>query len=453
MRAVRLKALATELGGRCHGDDAVVSGVAIDSRRVSPGDLFVALPGARVDGHAYVAAAIDNGAAAAMVTEWVDSNLPQWRVDDAQRWLIELACWARAQINAPVIGVTGSNGKTTVKEMLNRILATLGPTQATRGNLNNELGVPVTLCQLSPDDRFAVIEMGCGQPGDIKLLSSWARPHIGVVNNAAAAHLAGFGSVEAIARCKGELFEALPTAGYAVINADDPHAGLWEEQAAHCHIVRFSLAGQSAEVNANLVDEGRLALTFPNFSVTVEQPLPGRHNAYNALAAATAAWAAGADAHAIASGLAAMQPVAGRLHALAGPAGSQIIDDSYNANPASLRAALETHTPTRTPMWLVLGDMAELGEAAVAAHVEAGELARSLGVARVYALGELSAHAANAFGREGRVFADHQALVEQLREDLQPDVRVLVKGSRSAHMDKVVAALAATQSEEDWACC
>lgn len=453
MRAVRIKALATELGGRCQGDDVQITGVAIDSRQASAGDLFIALAGQNVDGHEYVAAAMANGATAAMVTQFVDADGPQWRVEDAHRSLIELACRTRAQVNAPVIGVTGSNGKTTVKEMISAILTTLGPTHATRDNLNNELGVPLTLCQLSPSDQFAVIEMGCGRPGDINLLASWARPTIGVVNNAAAAHLAGFGSIEAIARCKGELFEALPAAGYAVINADDDYAGLWEEQAAHCHIVRFSLSGQSAEVSGEVIDDHQLKLTFPDFSVIVARRLPGLHNAYNALAAATAAWAAGADAQAIAAGLANMQAVAGRLQLLDGPAGSKIINDSYNANPASLRAALETQAPTQTPRWLVLGDMAELGESAVPSHIEAGQLARALGFTRLYALGELSAYAASAFGPEGQVFSDHQALIDQLLADLTPGVRVLVKGSRSAGMDKVVAGLSATRSQEGQACC
>ncbi len=453
MRAVRLKALATELGGRCQGDDVQITGVAIDSRQVTEGDLFIALPGQNADGHAYVAAAMANGAAAAMVTQFVEVDGPQWRVEDAHRSLIELACRTRAQVDAPVIGVTGSNGKTTVKEMISGILATLGPTHATHGNQNNELGVPLSLCQLSPTDHYAVIEMGCGRPGDINLLASWARPTIGVVNNAAAAHLAGFGSVAAIARCKGELFEALPAAGYAVINADDDYAGLWEEQAAHCHIVRFSLSGKPAEVSGEVIDDHQLKLTFPEFSMVVARRLPGLHNAYNALAAATAAWAAGADAQAIAAGLANMQAVSGRLQILDGVAGSEIIDDSYNANPASLRAALATQTQAPAPLWLVLGDMAELGEAAVPSHTEAGQLARAYGVDRLYALGELSSHAASAFGSEGQVFSNHQTLIDQLQADLAPGVRVLVKGSRSARMDKVVAGLTATNSQEERACC
>ncbi|MDR9432329.1 MAG: UDP-N-acetylmuramoyl-tripeptide--D-alanyl-D-alanine ligase [Spiribacter sp.] len=453
MRAVRLRVLATELGGRCRGDDIEITGAAIDSRRIQPGDLFIALPGEHADGHAFVEAAIEAGASAAMVRDFIAADVPQWRVDDPYRGLIELACWARASINARVIGVTGSNGKTTVKEMLARILNEQGATQATLGNLNNELGVPLTLCQLCPSSRYAVIEMGCGRTGDIALLASWARPDIGLVNNVSAAHLAGFGSVEAIAHCKGELFTALSADGYAVVNADDPYAALWEEQAAHCRIVRFSLRGEAAEVSGQVLEDGRLRVSFPAEEITLSVPLAGRHNHYNALAAATTAWVAGASTTAIQAGLAQVEPVAGRLQTLQGPVGSQLINDSYNANPASLRAALETATTDDARVWLVLGDMAELGEDAGAFHFEAGLFARSLGVERLYTLGPLSAQAATAFGKNSYNAKDHAALIAQLHSDLRSDVRVLIKGSRAARMDQVVAALSEPTGKEGAACC
>ena len=444
MRPVKLQALASEMGGRVTRGDVSVSGVVLDSRRVRPGDLFVALPGHHADGHDFLEAAAAAGASAALVTRFTEVDLPQWCVSDPRRVLVELACQVRSMTHAAVVGVTGSNGKTTVKEMLAGILAHRGACQATVGNLNNELGVPLTLCSLAPEDRFAVVEMGCGRPGDINLLSSWARPVIGLVTNVGPAHLGEFGSLEAIARCKGELFAALPADGWAVINADDPFADTWEQQAAHCHILRFSLTGQSADITGTVRAPGVLAIELPDMaSLEVHVPLPGRHNLANALAAAAAAYAAGATPDAIVAGLEGLTPTAGRLHTRAGRAGSVLIDDSYNANPASLRAALETAAAESGPLWLVLGDMGELGEAAPDYHAEAGALARDLGVARLYATGALSALAAEAFGEGGQTFASRTELIEAIRPDLTAGLRVLIKGSRSAQMDEVVQGLAA----------
>ncbi len=453
MDALRLKALATEMGGVCQGDDVYVQGAAIDSRTVQAGNLFIALAGAQVDGHDYVDAAAQAGAAAALVTRFVDSPLPQWRVENPRRVLVELACRVRGLSAAQVVAVTGSNGKTTVKEMLAAIFTRVGRTQATPGNLNNELGVPLTLCRLNPDDRYAVIEMGCGQPGDIALLASWARPQVGLVNNVGPAHLARFGSLAAIAQCKGELFEALPADGWAVINVDDPFATLWERQAAHCRILRFSHSGQPAEVSASLQANGELQLRFPDGEVQVRLPLAGAHNQANALAAAAAAYAAGAPISAIAEGLASVSPVAGRLHARPGPAGSTIVDDSYNANPSSLAAALQTLTAEPGEVWLALGDMAELGDQAARWHAEAGQQARELGVQRLLGLGELSAHAVTAFGHGASQYDSHAAMADAIRQRLHPGVRVLVKGSRSAHMEAVVADLIQPEPKEDKACC
>ena len=453
MRAMRLKSLAVEFGGEVRGSDATVTGVTLDSRRLQPGDLFVALPGRQSDGHQFLEAAAAAGATAAMVTRFVDVPLPQWRVSDPRRTLIELACRARSESTARVVGVTGSNGKTTVKEMLTAILARMGSTRATAGNLNNELGVPLTLCRIEPADRYAVVEMGCGKPGDIGLLASWARPGVGLVTNAGPAHLGSFGTVEAVARCKGELFQALPDSGYAIINADDPHASLWEQKASHCHIERFSLDGNPAEVSGEILPDDRLSIRFADDELVVWVPLPGRHNRVNALAAATAARAAGADFRAIAAGLAEVAPVTGRLQGLAGPNGSRVIDDSYNANPASLAAAMETLTAEEGPVWLALGDMAELGDSARQLHAEAGDRARALGVSRLFATGELSAHAVEAFGTGGEWFADQAALIEALTANLTPGVRVLVKGSRSAAMDRVVAALREAAAGETSTCC
>jgi len=452
MDAVSLRTLASELGGELHGADAPVSGAAIDSRRLRPGDLFVALPGARHDGHAFVAAAREAGAAAAMVNRVVADPLPQWRVDSCPQTLAELGCRARGASPALRIGVTGSNGKTTVKAMLAAILGGCGETLATEGNLNNELGVPLTLCRLGSQHRYAVLELGCSRPGDIRLLASWSRPQVGLVNNAAPAHLEGFGSVEAVARTKGELFEALPAEGWAVINADDTHAPLWEQQAAHCRVLRFGLANPAADIRGEALADGRLHIALPDGGVVVRLALRGRHNQANAVAAAATAYAAGAPASALGPGLESVAPVPGRLAARAGLRGCEVLDDSYNANPASLEAALAAAGGDELELWLALGDMGELGEAAEALHAEAGRCARRHGVRRLYACGPLATLAAEAFGEGGRAYLDHGSLIAELRAALRPGVRLLVKGSRAAAMERVADALAHDRGGEGPAC-
>ena len=444
MDAVALQSLAAELGGRCMGSRVMVTGVAIDTRRLVKGDLFIALPGSQADGHDFISAAATAGAAAVMVSRGVETDLPQWVVEDTRRSLIELACWIRSQSQALTVGITGSNGKTTVKEMVSAILQEVGPTHASQGNFNNELGVPLTLCGLKAEHQYAVVEMGCARPGDIGLLASWVRPRVGLVNNVGPAHLAGFGSVSAIAAGKGELFEALPAEGCAVINADDPFASFWEQQAAHCHILRFSLEGLPADVVGSIGENNQLNIQFPEHSkpFAVRVPLPGRHNQLNALAAASVAAAMDIPVDAIVRGLEKVAAVAGRLITTAGMAGSELIDDTYNANPASLTAAMQTVTAQYDgSIWLVLGDMAELGPEAEALHAAAGREARALGFQRLYALGPLSAHAAEAFGTNAACFDNHDALIRALADALQKGVRVLVKGSRSAQMERVVTAL------------
>lgn len=455
MRWVSIQSLARELGGECRQGEARVCSATLDSRQVGDGDLFIALSGESTDGHQYIDAAARAGASAAMVSHFVDSSLPQWRVTDPRRSLVELACRARAESRATVAGVTGSNGKTTVKEMLASILAGLGPTRATAGNQNNELGVPLTLCALDPEDRHAVVEMGCGRPGDIELLASWARPSVGVINNVGPAHLGGFGSLEAIARCKGELLAALPANGQAIINADDVFAHIWEQQAAHCHIVRFSLADAPAEVSGRPGPDGDLEIRLPDTApFRVQVPLPGSHNQANAMAAAAAAHAMGAGTDAIRSGLEAITPVAGRMVTRAGINDATVIDDSYNANPASLAAAMRTLADGSAPLWVVLGDMAELGPRTEAYHADAGRIARQLGIARLYGLGAHSKRAVESFGGpiEGRAFDSRADLVRALQADLEPGVRVLVKGSRSARMDSVVDELVVGSGEEGPSC-
>ncbi|MDN5850931.1 MAG: UDP-N-acetylmuramoyl-tripeptide--D-alanyl-D-alanine ligase, partial [Nitrococcus sp.] len=278
MDAVPLSRLVAELGGHLRGPDADIVGAAIDSRMVQPGELFIALPGNRVDGHNYVSAASTAGAAAALVERAVPERLAQWIVPNARQMLVALGCWVRRQCSGTrVVAVTGSNGKTTVKEMLAAILARSGATLATAGNYNNELGVPLTLCRLQRRQRYAVLELGASGPGEILRLTQWSRPSVGVITNIGPAHLAGFGSVAGVARCKGELFQALPDDGIAVINADDAFADLWRRLAGPRRCVTYGLIRQ-AEIRARVAVDGGLDLHWGGESLPLRLRLPGRHN-------------------------------------------------------------------------------------------------------------------------------------------------------------------------------
>ncbi|MBY6205162.1 UDP-N-acetylmuramoyl-tripeptide--D-alanyl-D-alanine ligase [Halomonas denitrificans] len=444
-----LQQAAEFTGGRVVGDgETAFEGVAIDSRRVRAGQLFCALPGARVDGHDYVEAAAASGAAAALVQRALDASLPQLVVDDVERAFGQLAAAWRESLDTRVIGVTGSNGKTTVKNMLAGILRRLGPTLATEGNLNNELGVPLTLARLDGTQRFAVIEMGCGQPGDIAYLAGLARPEIGIVTNAGPAHLERLGSVEGVARCKGELFEAVGAAmggtGTVVVNRDDRFYDDWIGRAGDARCIRF---GRHAEADVRLVDEqGSPRLQTPEGTIGLHLALPGAHNRANAAAAAAAALALDVSPADIEAGLAAAHGVPGRLQVRAMAGDWTLIDDTYNANPASLYAALAVLAEQDGERWLVLGNMAELGEQSSKLHREVGRAAAEFGVRRLYATGDDAAQAAEAFGREGRRFNSPIALAEALRADLRAGVVCLVKGSRSAHMEAVIERLAAGEA-------
>ncbi len=424
-------------------------GVSTDSRRVVPGSLFVALRGERFDGHDHVAAAFAGGAVAALVDHELPGVGPLLVVDDTVLGLGRLAAGWRARHELPLVGVTGSMGKTTVKEMAAAILGRRGPVLATRGNLNNHIGLPLTLLELGAAHRGAVIEMGANHPGEIAYLAGLARPTVGIVTNAGPVHLEGFGSVAGVARAKGELFSALGAGGTAVINADDPHAGVWHELAADRRVLTFGIdadADVTTDPDAIEVSDGsrtrqRFPLVTPLGSVEVALPFAGRHNVANALAAAAASLVAGADLDAVRDGLGAAPAVPGRLQGIDGPGGSLIIDDTYNANPTAFAAAIELLASRPGRRWMAVGDMAELGDDAPRWHAWVGEQARARGIDRLLAVGELAANAAEAFGADGETYPDQQALVGALRGDLEAGVTLLVKGSRSAHMERVVAAL------------
>ncbi len=444
-----LQQAATVLRGELQGEDRSFMGVSTDTRALEAGQLFFALVGPRYDGHDFLAKAADCGAAGAVVSRGATTRLPCVRVPDTLRSLGELATDWRRRFDLPVVGVTGSAGKTTVKEMIAAILGEIGPLLVTKGNLNNEIGVPLTLFRLAGRHRFAVIEMGANHPGEIACLAKMARPAIGIVTLAGAAHLEGFGTIEGVARAKGELFSALPEDGVAVINSDDCYASLWRKMAGSRRVVTFGL-GPGADFSARdirlEVDNGpcvEFRLTSPVGEAPVSVPLAGRHNVANALAAAAAASAAGADLAHIRAGLARTPGVKGRMQLTGGPGGCRIIDDTYNANPGSVRAALEFLTGLEGKAWAVLGDMGELGPQAGRLHAEIGSYARSIGVERLFAVGPLSRETVASFGGGAQGFADVDSLARTLRPLLRADINLLIKGSRSMGMERIVDALAA----------
>lgn len=441
---MRLGTIALWTGGRLLGADLEVGGVAIDTRKLKPGELFVAIKGERVDGHDYVLQAAMQGAAAALVTRRVDVDIPQVLVNDTQLALGDLASAVRAQRDVRVVGITGSNGKTTVKTLTASILARHGRTHVNAGNYNNELGLPLTLLAMPQDSQYAVLEMGAGKPGDIAYLAAIARPDIGLVNTIAPAHLERMGSVEGVAETKGALYQALPADGVAIINADDAFASFFEGLAGGRPVLRFGLGAQvdvGAAILEQRVDGSRFVLRTPAGEAEVTLPLAGRHNVANALAATAIALALDVPLATIVMGLQQVPGVAGRLRSETMPGGWTLIDDSYNANPGSVGAAIDTLALAAGERWLVLGDMAELGPDARELHAGIGARAKAAGIERLFAVGPLSAAAVQAFGAGGEHYADKDALAASLARQLHAGVTCLVKGSRSAGMEQVVAAL------------
>ncbi len=441
---MRLNTIAMWTHGRLLGNDAEITGVAMDTRRLQPGDLFVAIKGERVDGHDYLAEAAARGAVAALVTRHVDSELPQVLVDDTTLALGDLASAVRAQRRVRVVGITGSNGKTTVKTLAASILSRHGRTHVSAGNYNNELGLPLSLLAMPQDTDYAVFEMGAGKPGDIAYLAAIARPDIGLVTLIAPAHLERMGSIEGVAETKGAIYQALPADGVAIVNADDSFASFFAGLAGTRKVLRFGL-DQPADVGAEIIEQradgSRFVLRTPTGHAEVALPLPGRHNIANALAATAIALALEVPLNTIVSGLEQVPGVAGRLRREVMAGGWTVIDDSYNANPSSMAAAIDTLLLAAGERWLVLGDMAELGPQAAALHAAVGTLARERGVDRLFAVGPLGLATVEAFGAQGAHFEDKATLIAALQAQLHEGVTCLVKGSRSAGMEQVVMAL------------
>ena len=441
-----LDAAARALDATRSGANATFTGVTTDSRQVQTGDLFVALRGERFDGHTFVDVALSSGAVAALVEQGVPlrvGDAPLILVRDTRQALGRLAASWRGRFVLPLAAVTGSNGKTTVKEMLAEMLrAAVGEDAvlATVGNLNNDIGVPITLLRLRDRHRYAVIEMGMNHPGEISYLTQLARPTVALVTNAGAAHIGEVGSREAIARAKGEIYAGLDATGVALINADDDFAQFWRDLNRGRRVIEFGI-DRPAAVNAQfeLSAAGSLmSVSTPDSAYIAQLQVPGLHNVRNALAAAAAGYALGIAPAFAAGGLAAYAGTEGRLERKTARGGATLIDDTYNANPDSVRAAIAVLAAAAGKRVLVLGDMGELGEAGAALHAGTGEDARRAGIDHLLTLGELSEAATRAFGSGARHFRKLDELCSALDRLLGRDTTVLVKGSRFMRMERVV---------------
>lgn len=433
--------IAAWTGGRLVGADVLLNAVGQDTRTLPAGALYVALRGERLDGHEFVHT-VAGQAGAALVERELPLPLPQIVVEHGERALQRLAhCWLQS-LDLKLVAMTGSNGKTTTKTLTASILSLAGATHATPGNYNNEIGVPLTLLGLNRDHEYAVVEMGCGKPGDIDLLADIAPAHAAVVINVAPAHLERLGSVEGVAEAKAGIYRHMREDGIAVIAADDAFADYFRSQAGRRQRIEYSLAGR-ADVCVESLRVGlrsSFRLCTPAGTTPVELGLAGSHNVQNALAAASLALSVGVPLGAIAEGLARAEAVAGRGRRIE-VEGGVLYDDSYNANPGSLAAGIETLALEPSPRWLVLGDMAELGPDAAILHARCGALARARGIERLYAVGPLSRATVDAFGSAGQHYDRVEDLIAALRADFAPGTTLLVKGSRSARMEQVVQAL------------
>ncbi len=445
---------AKAVQGRFIGADVAITSVSIDTRAIQPGQLYIAIKGHNFDGNEFVEQAEEAGAIAAIVHKGVKTSLPHIVVDDTRLALAKLAgAWrrflsVRGKESLSVVGITGSNGKTTVKEMVAAILAVNAPVLFTQGNLNNDIGVPLTLLRLNEQHRYAVIEMGANHAGEIAYTSTYAQADVVIITNAGAAHLEGFGSLEGVAKAKGEIIETLHKDGIAVINYDDDYFGYWQSVAGKKSVLSFGL-NSCADVTAKgIKTEIRNNAFVTSFELVSSQgtvdiilKLAGQHNIVNALAATAASLALDIDLKQIKQGLENVKPVTGRLQPLVSRLGNIVIDDTYNANSSSLKAGLEVLANFKGKPWLVLGAFGELGPDSPKMHEEMGRLIKASGVARLLAVGADSKNTVQAFGIGATFFEKQQDLIDVLKQELKGDETILIKGSRAQHMENVAAAL------------
>ena len=439
-----LSAAAESMQGSLHGSDRSFDGVSTDTRTLQGGQLFFALSGPNFDGGQFVGQASDKGAAGAVVPQATTDDIAQITVDDTRLALGKLGAAWRAEQPATVVGVTGSNGKTTLKELIAACLSRVAPTIATHGNLNNDIGMPLMLLRVEATHQYAVIEMGANHAGEIAYLTSLARPDVVVITNAGAAHLEGFGSIEGVARAKGEILQGSPRPTTAVLNADDEYFDYWRSLVADIDSISFGF-GKNADIRADDVtlEKGRtkFSLCVAGSDYPVSLALSGVHNVRNACAAAAVATALNVAPETIVAALESVTPVDGRLQPLEGIGGATVFDDSYNANPLSVIAAAEFLASLPGESWFVLGDMFELGDDEQRIHGETGAALRAAGIDRLFAFGELSKHAARAFGDKAQWYASLDELTATLAGEAASSVNVLVKGSRGMRMERVVDAL------------
>ena len=459
MISLSCKEITQILDGVMSGADVEIKSVSTDSRNISAGDLFIALKGPNFDGSAFIADVKAKGAVAVVVEHPVSEDITQIIVRDTRLALGQLAAAVKTKLAPQTIAVTGSAGKTTVKEMMAAILSRRGKVLSTQGNFNNDIGVPLTMLRLTPQHQYAVLELGANHQGEIAYTTALAKPDVAIITNVAPSHLEGFGDVYGVARAKGEIFNAVSATGLAVIPADSEYVDYWLTRLEGKRVVRFSADDTSAEYHASSVvlnAEGCAGFDMicPTGKQFIQLTLPGRHNVANALAAAAACIEMGASLTDVQSGLAEMQAVKGRTNVKMVSAGIRLIDDTYNANVESVKAAIDLLASYSGYRVLVLGDMAELGADARLYHEEIGLYAKKSGINLLFTLGVLSQSASDLFNGQGAHFSSRQTLLQRLMPIVleQQEVTLLVKGSRSAKMELVVQDLLESCQQESQSC-
>ena len=441
MIELNLQTCADAMDAKLMGKDISFSSVSIDTRTLKEGDLFIALIGQRFDAHEKIDQSVIDKAAGLVVQRQCAQNASQLIVEDTLLALGNIARQWRQKITVPLIAITGSNGKTTVKEMLASILRQCGNVFATQGNLNNEVGMPLSLLSVTDQHDYVVLELGANHAGEIAYLNKIAQPAVALINNAGPSHLEGFGSLQGVANAKGEIYSTLSPEGTAVVNCDDAFYAQWRETIDTRSCIGFGF-DVKADVRGESNEQDDFIIHHAGQSVLVQLPLPGQHNRMNALAAAAAAIAIGISLDDIVKGLEAIEAVKGRLNKKQNALGVVVFDDSYNANPASLQAGLAVLVESAAERrWCVLGDMNELGGNAAKLHQEMGGKAQAMGVDNLLAVGQFAADTVRGFGEKAQAFESVDTLVAALNAQLQKGDCVLVKGSRSARMERVVAAL------------
>ncbi len=445
-----LSKAAEVVTGELIGNDIEFSALSIDTRTLNPGDIYLAIKGLHYDGHDFLAQAEQAGAGAVIVDRKYEIGLPQIEVEDTRIALAELARFWKKNADVKTIAVTGSNGKTTVKEMIAAILAVDDKVWNTQGNLNNDIGVPLTLLKLKSEHQYAVIEMGANHPGEIEYSCQYAEPDVAMITNVGAAHIEGFGSLEGVAKAKSEIYQSLATDGIAIVNIDDGFYPMWEQiiQSRTNNVIRFGL-NESADVRADNIavntDNNCFITQFDLITeqgqVVVQMQLAGQHNVLNALAATASALAVGKSLKQIKQGLESIKPVTGRLQPLVGVKGNLVIDDTYNANPNSVKAALDVLMQCKGEPWVVLGALGEMGSDTLNIHKDLGELMKSMNVVRLLTIGSDAKSTSNVFGKGATFFNSQTELIDSLKSWMTGNETLLVKGSRSQKMENVVAAL------------